>query len=584
MGIASTDFPIVGSYNNQRISEIDSERSVNCFEYRDPLGKKSKSLIGSSGLINLFLNFSAATLGFRAQFVFQNFQYVVIGRFIFSISMSNVVSLLYNNLNTTTGYVGIDANTFQVGFVDGADGYVWDTIAMRFTQITDTSFPANPIDITMLDNFAIVANGNTPNFQMSMLDQMMVWGPASNSFTTAFATNSQLTVSGGTANYQTGVPVTLSTTGALPAPLNSSTTYYTIFIDSSHIELATSLANAQAGTFITLTSDGSGTQTITSLGQLQQGAISSHPGNIVACRTLHRRLFLFSAFFTEVWENSGIGTNLPVRRSNSLLIEYGTPCLGSIAISFDRMLFLSQTRDGVGPVVEVIGAQAVSVSNRALNSQLAIYSSLQQLADCRAFMIQENGIIFYRMNFTAANHTFVYNVSLSNPAGEEGDLLWHEEQDLHGNRHWAQTHAYFNGINYVGSYQRPVIFQVAANVYSNAGESIHRIRISRPIYNEGSNRRRVDRLFLDMLQGNVALLDETNPPFVFLSISKDGGQSYGLQLKLPFGAIGQRTFRTLARKLGVIPRGQAFVCKIEFFSQVPFVLLGASWVTEILPE
>jgi len=50
------------------------------------------------------------------------------------------------------------------------------------------------------------------------------------------------------------------------------------------------------------------------------------------------------------------------------------------------------------------------------------------------------------------------------------------------------------------------------------------------------------------------------------------------------GAIGQRTFRTVWRKLGVIPRGQAFVPKIEFFSNVPFIVLGAAWSFEVLPE
>jgi hypothetical protein len=74
------------------------------------------------------------------------------------------------------------------------------------------------------------------------------------------------------------------------------------------------------------------------------------------------------------------------------------------------------------------------------------------------------------------------------------------------------------------------------------------------------------------------------PPQIFLSWSKDGGQSYGYVQSLPMGNVGQRTFRTLARKLGVVPRGQAFVPKVEMYDPVPFALLGASWVFEILPQ
>lgn len=55
------------------------------------------------------------------------------------------------------------------------------------------------------------------------------------------------------------IPVTYSPADFVtyPAPLTTSTIYYTIPVDSTHIKLATSVANAQAGTAINLTSAGS---------------------------------------------------------------------------------------------------------------------------------------------------------------------------------------------------------------------------------------------------------------------------------------------------------------------------------------
>lgn len=608
------DFDIVGSYNNQRVSSIDSERSVNMFEYIDPLGKKPKTLINTSGLVDANFNFGAITGGARGGFVFQSNQYVVFGSSVFRITSSGTVSLLGTLINTSSGYVGIDANTFQVIFVDGVNGYIWDTIANTFTMITDTSFPTQPLDVCYLDGFFVVPNGNTNTFQLSMFNQGLVWGPASDTFTGSSAT-STLTVAS-TANYQTGVPVTLSTTGSLPSPLNSTDTYYVIRLTATTIRLATSYANAIAGSFITLTTNGTPTNTITSLGQLQQGSITSHPGTIVACRTLHRRLFLFSQFFTEVWENAGIGTNLPFRRNNALLMEYGTPAIGSISVGFDKMFFLSQDRDGLGSVMEVMGTQSVPVSNRALDFQLAQYAALGQVADCRAFLIKENGLIFYRMNFTAANHTFVYGVTLSDPTQEQ-TKLWHEEEVLNGDRHPAQTHTFLNGINYVGDYKSPILYIVDSETFTNNGEAIRRMRITRPIVPPGYQRIRIDRLQIDLLQGNVAELepeivplelltedsfdilteagdiilleqgitvDHPFQPFVFMSISKDGGQTYGYLVKAPMGKVGQRTFRTLWRKLGTTKRGQAFVVKFEFFDAIPFIIMGASWAFEVLPE
>lgn len=617
--IQSVDYDIVGSYNNQRVSSIDSERSVNLFQYNDPLGKKRKSLINTSGLINTETTFPSATLGFRAQFVFNNFEYDVIGDHVYRRDTTGNVSLLGTLTNTTAGYVGVDANTFQIIFVDGINGYIWDTMANTFNQITDTNFPAQPIDVTYLDGYFIVANGNTNTFQLSLFNQGMVWGPSGPTGTgdvfTASTITNLITVAS-TANYATGVPITFSTTGSLPTPLNASDNYYAIRISSTTLQVATTYANAIGGIPIVLTSNGTGTNTISSLGELQLGSMTSQPGTIVACRTLHRRLFLFSQFFTEVWENAGIGTNLPFRRTNSLLIEYGTPAIGSISVGFDKLFFLSQDRDGLGAVMEVLGTEAIPISTRALDFQLAQYAALQQISDCRAFLIKENGLIFYRMNFTLANHTFIYNVTFSVPTNEESKL-WHEEEVLNGDRHPAQTHAYFNGINYVGNYKLPTLYQVDSQTYTNDGEAIRRMRIGKPIVPPGYQRTRIDRFQLDLLQGNIAELGNTSltinlltensldllteagdeilieqeqtlstpiHPFVFLSLSKDGGQTYGYSVKSPMGFIGQRSFRTLWRKLGVVPRGQAYVPKVEFFDKVPFVIMGASWVFEVMPE
>lgn len=617
----TVDYDIVGSYNNQRVSSIDAERSVNLFEYIDPLGKKPKSLINTSGLYNSDLAFTLAANGFRAQFVFGNNQYVVIGNNVYLITSTGTVSKLNPTpLFDSAGYVGIDANTFQVIFVDGHDGYIWDTITSTFERITDPAFPTLPIDVCFLDGFFVVPVGGTNNFRLSSFNQGLIWGADStgsgNTFTLAALSSDITLTSGNNSFYQIGTPIVFSG-GSLPAELVAGITYYVVAISSTNI---IRVSTTPGGVAITSTLGGSGS--VTNNGQLQQASITTHPGTIVACRTLHRRLFLFSQFFTEVWENAGIGTNLPIRRNNTLLMEYGTPSIGSISVSFDMMVFLSQTRDGLGSVMQVVGTQSVPISTRALDFQLSQYAADPTLgvSDCRGFLIKENGLIFYRMNFTAANHTYVYNVSQSKPSlDEESDpfKFWHEEEVLNGDRHPAQTHAYFNGLNYVGHYSSPILYVVDSGTFTNNGELIRRMRITKAFVPPGYQRIRVDRLQVDLLQGNVAqLFPETldfdllaesgftidtesgdniileqglivhNPQdlFVFLSISKDGGQTYGYKISAPMGNIGQRTYRTLWRKLGVIPRGQAFVAKFEFFDAVPFIVLGASWAIEVLPE
>lgn len=66
----------------------------------------------------------------------------------------------------------------------------------------------------------------------------------------------------------TGDAITLSTTGTLPDPLATSTTYYVIRDDADTFKLATTAANATAGTQINITDTGSGTHTLTGGGTI----------------------------------------------------------------------------------------------------------------------------------------------------------------------------------------------------------------------------------------------------------------------------------------------------------------------------
>lgn len=670
------NFDFVGSYNNQRFPNIDAERTINMFEYLDAKGKKPKSLISTSGILDTGIVFPGASPadGFRAEFVLNGFEYYVIGPNIFRRDSQNVIVPLNNQLTqpfastTNNGYVGIDANNASTGsqilFVNGEMGCIWDTGSQAFTYnviLVDPAFPSAPYDVCFIDGFLLVAHGTTNQFQLSALNNAYSWGLVENTVTFNSVTNQITIVNPNVLTpfiptiFSAGMEVQFSipnppNTGILPAvspppTFVANTSYYVIPVFSSpgvldpvHIQLATTYAKAVAGIpdiiftnngttpLIAMTNAGINANLTQAFapGQLQLGAINSHPGNIVACRTLHRRIFLFSTNYVEVWENAGVGTNLPLRRNNALLMEFGTPSIGSIVTGFDKMIFLAQDKDGLASVMEVDGTSSIPISNRALDFQLSQYAQMMNaqgvsigVSDARGIFIKENGIIFYRLNFTTANHTFVYNVTLSNPQSEEGKL-WHEEQTLNGDRHPAQTHGYFNGDNYYGSYNSPVLYQVDQSFVTNNGEAIPRIRIGRAYCPSTYTRLRIDRFMVDIIQGFPVITDLTGiidllaesgliidtesaqdilldqsqlstvfsneQPPVFLSYSKDGGVTFGYRQTSYLGAIGDRKHRTVWRKLGVIPRGQAFVPRLEFFSELPFTILGAAWFYEALPE
>ena len=477
-----TKFDIVGSFNKQPINNFDAQRTVNLFEYTDTEGKKGKILINTSGLIERF-DISGMTQGWRNSFVFQGFAYFVVADSVYRMD-SNLIRTLLGTITTSNGFVGIEANTHQVIFVDGVFGYIYDVNTGVFQKITSPGFPTLPIDVAFLDGFFVVPAGGTNTLTLSSLNDGLTWDA------------------------------------------------------------------------------------------LDSAAINTHPGNITAIQTLHRKLFIFAKTFCEVWENAGLA-DFAFRRNNSLLIEYGTDSVASVVTGYDKMFFLSQDLQGLGHVIMVSGTQAIPISNQALDYELNNYAVV---SDAVGIVYQDWGIIFYRLNFTNANKTWVYNVSQSSG---QGDLRWHTEEMLDGDRHIAQTHFYLNNKHYFGAYDSGKCFEISNTTYSNGSESIKRERVSSAFYVESNNKVRIDRLYIDLVQGDAKSSGIDANPLVFLAFSIDGGKTYSNEMASPMGDIGENTFRTIFRKLGA---GRTFIFRLRFYNQNKFVILGSTIDYEELPE
>lgn len=70
--------------------------------------------------------------------------------------------------------------------------------------------------------------------------------------------------------FQAGDEIQLNTTGILPNPLNNSTTYYLILVDSNNFKLAASFIDMINGIAIDITTQGTGTQQVRAYQPAQQ--------------------------------------------------------------------------------------------------------------------------------------------------------------------------------------------------------------------------------------------------------------------------------------------------------------------------
>lgn len=177
--MARSDFPIVGSLHEDIITKINAERTINMYEVESPNGKKPTYLHPTPGKLSIGTFTSSSGFG-RASFVFNNFTYFVVGNTIYRMDNSLVPVILQAAFFTTTsGYVAIVANQFQIIFVDGIKCYLFDTntsIGIDNTPNLPTGFL--PYDVDFMDGYFILISqspGKENTFFISNLNQGTIW-------------------------------------------------------------------------------------------------------------------------------------------------------------------------------------------------------------------------------------------------------------------------------------------------------------------------------------------------------------------------------------------------------------------------
>lgn len=300
--------------------------------------------------------------------------------------------------------------------------------------------------------------------------------------------------------------------------------------------------------------------------------VNSSPTTLIGCSRLKRRLFLFGETITEVWLDAG-AADFPFRRDNNLLLEHGLEAPASLVEGFDRLFYLSRDDDGVGAIMMVEGTFPKPISTREVDETIQTFSTP---SDATGMVYKINGQIFYQINFTADDRTFIYNVNMNK---------WHEMQMLNETRHLGDVHVFFQEIHLMGSYVDQKLYDFSENFLDNDGEAIKRTRICKNFNDPEYRRIRIDRFQLDMLQG-VGITNPNPPntddnPQVHLSISEDGGITYHNFGTAPIGKLSERLKRTIWRRLGV---RRDSIIKLEIFNKVKVYILGAAIDAEVLPE
>lgn len=283
-------------------------------------------------------------------------------------------------------------------------------------------------------------------------------------------------------------------------------------------------------------------------------------GLLIGCAVVDRRLFLFKTNSIEVWYDAGTSPQ-PMARDNNMIYDFGCWSASTIAVNDGYMFFLASNDDGVGSVMMSTGAEPKRISTNAIDNFI---QGLSSPGDCRAFTYEINGHLFYQMNWTTDNKTICYDATVDN---------WITLETRLQDRHVANTHAYFNNKHYIGAYNSQKIYESSSSYYDNDGEQLPWRIITGHFFNPTLNYRQINRILLDarvaLGEDGKRLLEEGRNPHVYLSVSKDGGYSFGSQMKRTVGQIGRRLTRVKWLSKGI---ARDWVFKLEGYEAVPYQL------------
>lgn len=167
---------LFGPQQGGRSSNLNAQRTINCFPVLDPSGKSVHALYGSPGS-TLFTTCGDGPI--RGAFVQNNVAYVVSGSGFYKLNYSQgettATSLLLGTLSSTSGAVSFAGSTTQIMVADNLSiGYVYTIATGGFARIEDANFLGATV-VGYLSGFAVAFKAGDQVFSISDLNDFTAW-------------------------------------------------------------------------------------------------------------------------------------------------------------------------------------------------------------------------------------------------------------------------------------------------------------------------------------------------------------------------------------------------------------------------
>lgn len=295
----------------------------------------------------------------------------------------------------------------------------------------------------------------------------------------------------------------------------------------------------------------------------------SQPGYIQAIISHRDEIWILKDRFYEVWYNSG-NASFPFERHQGAEGEIGCIAPQSVDRIGNSLYWIGSNEQGKGIVWKTQGYTPIPVSSNDIIYQ---FSRFTDISDAISYTYQQEGHVFYVLNFPTANETWCY---------DESTEMWHRRGYLNPTtntmeRQRGYVQILFNQKDYVGDYETGKIYELDLDTYTDNTVEIQRTWTS-PHVHKDRKRLYFQSFEMDMESGVGLNSGQGRDPQAMLQWADDGGHTFGNEYWAPIGKQGEYKKRIHWHRLGV-SRSRVFRMRIS--DPVKVVLISAHADVEI---
>lgn len=298
------------------------------------------------------------------------------------------------------------------------------------------------------------------------------------------------------------------------------------------------------------------------------GLLQTKPDTVQAAIPFPGRgnmLFLMGQSCTEQWTDQGLAL-FPYQRSSSFNVDYGCINPACIAYQDSYIVWLAQNEEAGIVLMYSTGGETKAISTDGIDYR---FSTLTKPEDVFGFLVKIDGHLIYQFTFVTDNLTFLYDFNTG---------LFFSATDEDSNYHIAHKVVFFNNKYYFVSSKDGNLYQLSTSFTNyNYGlpnatpdiEEIPRSRVCGPIRLPSEDWFILNQVRFTIENGRQNFNTTNGPNMVIdLSISRDGGETFGNRVRYDMNATGQRKSRLVFWRLG---QANDATVQIEFWGNERFI-------------